>query len=411
MSKISPPPERILWLYKRWQPLYDIIKSTVYPSVEFIQGIPLDLEQDSFVHPGTRNLVILDDLMSTAAKDSRINELFTEGSHHRNLSVMAINQNLYYNKDPTQRRNCHYLVLFNNPVDRQQVMTLARQMYPNNPQHLLRHFKEASSKPYEYLLVDLKPTTSEHLRMRIDVLNPIKQLEAENVPHSPRDIPTEQTYHQPSPLPQQLLTEKSEFQHTTPDFEDMPSCDDCGLVFENMHDLQRHVKRWCPENEKRRDDVEMEEDQSDWTPIKPEKKEDEDDREHDVINALMDTAREKNETEWNQKYNKYIKEGLTREKAREKTEAKMKSKDLQTFVTGYADLIQYILDLKHGSIHATIMDDVSDFQSRCYGERKSIRMALNKNRHLLDEMWDDEMEFDERDSETEEEDSDESEEA
>lgn len=78
---------------------------------------------------------------------------------------------------------------------------------------------------------------------------------------------------------------------------------------------------------------------------------------------------------------------------------------------GYADLIQYILDLKHGFIHATVMDDVMDFQSKGYGERKSIRMALNKNRHLLDEMWNDEMEFDERDSETEEEDSDESEEA
>lgn len=52
MSKISPPPERILWLYKRWQPLYDIIKASASPPVEFIQGIPLDLEQDSFVHPG-----------------------------------------------------------------------------------------------------------------------------------------------------------------------------------------------------------------------------------------------------------------------------------------------------------------------------------------------------------------------
>lgn len=152
----------------------------------------------------------------------------------------------------------------------------------------------------------------------------------------------------------------------------------------------------------------MEKDRSDWIPFKPEKKEDKDDREHNVFNALMDKAREKNETEWNQKYDKYIKEGLTREKAREKTEVKMKSKDLQTFVTGYADLIQYILPFY---IHATVMDDVMDFQSKGYGERKSIRMALNKNRHLLDEMWNDEMEFDERDSETEEEDSDESEEA
>ena len=140
MTKISPPPERIIWLYKRWHPLYDVIQETVYPKVDFIQGIPLDLDQDSFINPSTRNLVILDDLMSAAAKDSRFNELFTEGSHHRNLSVVAINQNLYFNKDPTQRRNCHYLVMFNNPVDQQQVMTLARQMHPENPQHLLKHF-------------------------------------------------------------------------------------------------------------------------------------------------------------------------------------------------------------------------------------------------------------------------------
>ena len=82
MTKISPPPERIIWLYKRWQPLYDVIQETVYPKVDFIQGIPLDLDQDSFINPSARNLVILDDLMSTAAKDSRVNELFTEGSHH-----------------------------------------------------------------------------------------------------------------------------------------------------------------------------------------------------------------------------------------------------------------------------------------------------------------------------------------
>lgn len=90
-----------------------------------MQGIPLDLDQDFFIHPRTRNLVILDDLMSTASKDSRLNESFTEGCHHRNLSVIAMNQNLYYNNDPTQRRNCHYMVLFNNPVDKQQIMTLS----------------------------------------------------------------------------------------------------------------------------------------------------------------------------------------------------------------------------------------------------------------------------------------------
>lgn len=247
-TKIVPAPERILWLYKRWQPLYDIIKSTVYPPVEFIQGIPLDLEQDSFINPRTRNLVILDDLMSTASKNSRVNELFTEGSHHRNLSVMAINQNLYYNKDPTQRRNCHYLVMFNNPVDKQQVMTLARQMYPENSQHLMRYFKEATSKPYGYLLIDLKPTTPEHLRLRTDALDPIKSGSEENNTYFLENPPSDQThqedqseiYHSNSKShPEQLQILDSEYTDSK-----MPSCDDCGLVFENMHNLQRHVKRW-----------------------------------------------------------------------------------------------------------------------------------------------------------------------
>lgn len=68
LTKVSPPPERIIWLYKRWQPLYDVIKDTVLPTVEFIQGIPIDLEEDSFLNPQKRNILILDDLMSSAPR-------------------------------------------------------------------------------------------------------------------------------------------------------------------------------------------------------------------------------------------------------------------------------------------------------------------------------------------------------
>ena len=30
--------------------------------------------------------------------------------------------------------------------------------------------------------------------------------------------------------------------------EKMPSCDDCGLMFENIPDLARLMNKWCPEN-------------------------------------------------------------------------------------------------------------------------------------------------------------------
>ena len=34
--------------------------------------------------------------------------------------------------------------------------------------------------------------------------------------------------------------------------EDMPSCDDCGLLFENIHNLQKRVKNWCHISNKRK---------------------------------------------------------------------------------------------------------------------------------------------------------------
>jgi hypothetical protein len=74
-----------------------------------------------------------------------------------------------------QRRNCHYLVMFNNHVDKQQVITLARQMYPENSQHLRRHFQTATSKPFGYLMIDLKATTPESLRLRTDVFQSMKE--------------------------------------------------------------------------------------------------------------------------------------------------------------------------------------------------------------------------------------------
>ena len=42
----------------------------------------MDLDGDDLFDPRIRNVIVLDHLMSIAAKDPRINDLFTEGSHH-----------------------------------------------------------------------------------------------------------------------------------------------------------------------------------------------------------------------------------------------------------------------------------------------------------------------------------------
>lgn len=74
--------------------------------------MPLNLERDEYFDTNIRNLIVLDDMATEASRDQRIIDLYTDRIHHRNRSVIALNQNLSLSKDPTQRRNTQYLVFF-----------------------------------------------------------------------------------------------------------------------------------------------------------------------------------------------------------------------------------------------------------------------------------------------------------
>ena len=65
------------------------------PNIEFVKGIPPALEQDSYFHVNKQNLIFFDDQMIDAGKDQRIVNLFSRGSHHRNLSVTGKRQSQY----------------------------------------------------------------------------------------------------------------------------------------------------------------------------------------------------------------------------------------------------------------------------------------------------------------------------
>ena len=109
---INPPPERIVWCYSQWQPAYMEMLVSI-PHIEFVKGIPPALEQDSYLDVNKRNLMVFDDQMIDASKDKRIVNLFIRGSHHRNLSVIYIVQNLFHQGKGSRSisLNSHYLVL------------------------------------------------------------------------------------------------------------------------------------------------------------------------------------------------------------------------------------------------------------------------------------------------------------
>ena len=159
-----PVPEEIIWCYGAWQKGYEELGS----NIRLNEGIPKWEEWTD----NLRRLVILDDLMSEI--DSSITRLFTKGSHHRNMSIIFIVQNLF-NKNPEQRTislNSHYLVLFKNPRDATQITNLGKQMYPGKGSLVQDSYKDATSKPYGYLLIDFRQDTPDHLRLRSDIFPP-----------------------------------------------------------------------------------------------------------------------------------------------------------------------------------------------------------------------------------------------
>jgi len=133
--------------------------------VEFIEGL---LRRENF--DGTQStLLILDNLMNETNRS--VTDLFTKGSRHRDLSVVYIVQNLFNNgkEHRTISLNGHYIVEFKNPRDASQIVHLAKQVYLGKVKAVQEAFKDATSTPFGYLLLDFKQCTPDKLRLRTKV--------------------------------------------------------------------------------------------------------------------------------------------------------------------------------------------------------------------------------------------------
>jgi len=119
---------------------------------------------------GEPSLMILDDLLNQVySKD--VCDLFTKGSHHRNISVLLLTQNLFH-----QGTNCRdislnakYLVLLKNVRDKNQFLYLARQAYPEDSHSLYDAYRDATRRPHGYLILDFAQDTDDTLRFRTNV--------------------------------------------------------------------------------------------------------------------------------------------------------------------------------------------------------------------------------------------------
>ena len=122
-----------------WQPMYTNLRKLM---PEIIWGDALQTEETFSSY--SDSLVILDDMMDDVVSDSSMMRVFTEHSHHQKGKAAR-----------TISLNTTYMVLFENARDRQQIKTLAKQMYPEDWSSFVARFKKETRKPYGRMIIDL----------------------------------------------------------------------------------------------------------------------------------------------------------------------------------------------------------------------------------------------------------------
>jgi hypothetical protein len=98
---------------------------------------------------------VLDDFMDSAYS-TKVSQLFTKGSHHRNISLVLITRNLFH-QGPSSRDislNTKYIVVFKNPRDKTQIVHLARQVYPENISSFHKTHLDVCKDTHSYLFLD-----------------------------------------------------------------------------------------------------------------------------------------------------------------------------------------------------------------------------------------------------------------
>ncbi len=166
----NTPPKWILYCYGVHDDRYDEMQKAI-PILTLCMGLPDRETIEQLTENRHHGVVVLDDLMASAMEDKNAQNMFIMGSHHRNMTIIYVGQNIFYQGRcaRTISLNLHYMVLFRNLRDKSQIRTFAQQAFPGQVSDFMSVYKDIHSRPFSYLVVDLHPHTNDDYRLRTNV--------------------------------------------------------------------------------------------------------------------------------------------------------------------------------------------------------------------------------------------------
>lgn len=172
LSLFESPINKVIYLYKKWQPMYDKILE-MDPSVLFIEGYPTNLNEMYLSDVNQQKMVICDDMDIDVCSSPKYLEDFTVNSHHYNYVILLCSHAIYLPSkfSRTIQMSATGFILFKNPRDVGTIANFSRQIYPEKNQYkkVIQWYKYCTDTPFGYLFINLSPRCPEILRFRSDI--------------------------------------------------------------------------------------------------------------------------------------------------------------------------------------------------------------------------------------------------
>ena len=162
------PVDRILYCFNTYQDIFNKYNDFV----EFHKGLPDKdfLSAWCAENPSSHKVLVIDDLMNEINIET--SKLFTVYSHHKNITVLFLMQNLFFQHKVmrTISLNTQYIVIFNLKRDYSQIRTLSCQLFsPGENKEFQNIYKNAVAQPYSYLMIDIHPANKYRIALRENI--------------------------------------------------------------------------------------------------------------------------------------------------------------------------------------------------------------------------------------------------
>jgi GTPase SAR1 family protein len=159
MDLIEPKPASILYAFGEYSSIVPVLQKA---GIAVYSGVP---PEDVIKRQPKPLLLILDDLM-LSIDQKYLNTLFTAKSHHQRFAILLAVQNVFEAKIRVARQNAQYLVLMRAPNSALAIRNIGTQLFGNKLQFFLDSYRQATERPYGWLLVDLHAASDPLLRLR-----------------------------------------------------------------------------------------------------------------------------------------------------------------------------------------------------------------------------------------------------